>query len=62
MTLDEFKKKANEFLSNDVTAMLGEIKLTSNEREELKLDLAKLSAADQAAATEWLKTKGVAKL
>ena len=62
MTLDEFKKKVDEYLTNNITAMLGNIKLTSNERAELKVDLGKLDPAGRAAAEAYLKEKGVEKL
>lgn len=62
MTLDDYKKKVDQFLTNNVTAMMGAIQLTSNERTELQMDLSKLSAADQTAAIEYLKSKGIAKL
>lgn len=59
MTLDEFKTKAEQYLTNNVTALLGQIQLTSNERAELKLDLAKLDAAAKQAAQAWLKSKSI---
>ncbi|MBK7861333.1 MAG: hypothetical protein IPJ65_22515 [Archangiaceae bacterium] len=62
MTLDEFKKKVDDYLTNNVTAMLGNIKLTSNERADLKVDLATLDAPSQQAATAYLKSKGIAQL
>jgi hypothetical protein len=62
MTLDEFKKKVDDFLTNKVSAMLGKIQLTSNERADLKLDFDRLDHRERQAADAYLKSKGIAKL
>lgn len=58
MTLNEFKQKVEQFLTNNISAMMGAIQLTSNERAELKADLGKLSADEKKAAEAFLKAKG----
>jgi hypothetical protein len=58
-TFNEFSDKLSEFLTNNITAMLGTIQLTSNERAELGLLLKKLNSDDQKKAQDLLSSKGI---
>lgn len=59
MTLRKFKKKLDEYATNNVTALMGEIQITQNERSDLMLMYRQLPAADRPAAEKLLKEKGV---
>lgn len=59
MTLDEFKKKLQEYATNEVSAFMGKVQITQWERDDLVGMLAKLSPGDQAEAKKLLKAKGV---
>jgi len=59
MTLKEFKEKLNEYATNNITALMGAIQITSNERADLRLMYEQLAPADQSAAEKLLKAKGV---
>ena len=57
--LQEFLAKVDEYATNNITALMGTIQVTSNERDDLKLMLGKLEQADQAKAREALKLKQI---
>ncbi len=59
MTLKEFKEKLDEYATNNITALMGAIQITSNERADLMLMYRKLPAADRPAAEKLLKANGV---
>jgi hypothetical protein len=59
MTLSEFKEKLNEYATNNISALMGAIQITSNERADLLLMLKQLAQADRPAAEKLLKAKGV---
>lgn len=59
MTLQEFKDQVDEYINNNITAMVGTIKVTQNERDDLKRMYGTLSGADKPKAAEYLKSKGV---
>jgi hypothetical protein len=59
MTLNQFKEKAEQYLTNNISAMMGHIQLTSNERAELKKYYLMLSDDDKKAAEANLREKGV---
>lgn len=59
MTLKEFKEKLNEYATNNITALMGAIQITSNERADLRLMYEQLAPADRPAAEKLLKAKGV---
>ncbi len=59
MTLKEFKEKLDEYATNTVTALMGEIQITQNERTDLMRMYQELAAADRPAAVKLLKAKGV---
>ncbi len=59
MTLKEFKEKLDEYATNNVSALMGAIQITSNERDDLRQMYRQLAAADRPAAEKLLKAKGV---
>ncbi len=59
MTLRKFKKKLDEYATNNISALMGAIQITSNERGDLMLMYQRLAAADRPAAEKLLKAKGV---
>ena len=59
MTLQEFKEKLEEYATNNITALMGEIQITQNERADLMEMYQQLPTADQPAAAKLLKAKGV---
>ncbi len=59
MTLKEFKEKLDEYATNNITALMGEIQITQNERRDLLLMYQELAPKDQPAADQLLKAKGV---
>jgi hypothetical protein len=59
MTFSEFEAKLNDLMTNDTTALLGTIKLTVHEREELHRAWNKLDEADRARALDLARGKGV---
>jgi hypothetical protein len=59
MTLQEFQAQVDEYATNNITAMMSTIKVTQNERDDLKRMYALLSSADKPKAAEYLKSKGV---
>jgi hypothetical protein len=59
MTLKEFKEKLEEYSTNNITALMGEIQITQNERDDLMMMYRQLPSSDQAAAAKLLKAKGV---
>ena len=60
MTLKEFEEKLDEYASNNISALMGVIQITQNERDDLVLMYKQLAAADRLAAAKLLKAKGVA--
>ena len=60
MTLKEFEEKLDEYASNNISALMGAIQITQNERDDLVLMYKQLAAADRPAAAKLLKAKGVA--
>lgn len=59
MTLRKFKKKLDEYATNNITALMGQIQITQNERSDLMLMYRQLAPADRPAAEKLLKEKGV---
>jgi hypothetical protein len=59
MTLNEFKEKLNEYATNNISALMGAIQITSNERADLMLMYQQLAPADRPAAEKLLKAKGI---
>ncbi len=59
MTLRKFKKKLDEYATNNISALMGAIQITQNERTDLMLMYRQLAAADRPAAEKLLKAKGV---
>ncbi len=59
MTLFDFEAKLKEFASNNITALEGNIQLTSNERAELQLMFKDLDAGDREKAASMLKQHGI---
>ena len=57
--LEEFQAKVVEYSTNNITAMMGTVTITSNEKEDLKLMFEKLDAADRQKAVEFLKGKKI---
>ena len=57
--LEEFVAKVEEYTNNSVTAFIGEVQVTSNEREDLKQMFAGLEKADQVKAIAFLEGKKV---
>ncbi len=59
MNLDRFREKLNDYATNNITALLGQIQITANELDDLRLAFGELSPADQTAATALLREKKV---
>lgn len=59
MTLKKFKQKLQEYASNNVTALMGEIQITQNERADLILMYNQLDPKDKPKAAKLLQEKGV---
>jgi len=59
MTLKMFKKKLDEYATNNITALMGAIQITQNERADLMLMYRQLAPADRPKAEKMLKEKGV---
>jgi hypothetical protein len=59
ISFDAFSSKLTEYLTNNVTALMGTIQLTSNERDELMQMFSQLSAEDKKQAEALMKTKGL---
>jgi hypothetical protein len=59
MDLAEFKEKLDEYATNNISALMGAIQITQNERDDLMLMYRQLSAEDKRAAAKMLKAKGV---
>ena len=59
MTLKMFKKKLDEYATNNISALMGTIQITQNERADLMLMYRQLAPADQPKAEKMLKAKGV---
>jgi|GEM_PF-2178906 len=59
MTLKEFEEKLDEYATNNISALMGAIQITSNERADLMLMYRQLTAADRPAAEKLLKAKGL---
>ncbi len=59
MTLTEFKEKLNEYATNNISALMGAIQITTNERSDLMLMYRQLAPADRPAAEKLLKAKGI---
>jgi hypothetical protein len=57
--LEEFQAKVEEYRTNNITALMGTIQVTSNEREDLKLMYGKLEKKDQVAALAFLNSQNV---
>lgn len=59
MTLKMFKKKLDEYATNNISALMGAIQITQNERADLMLMYKQLAPADRPKAEKMLKAKGV---
>jgi len=59
MKLAEFKEKLEEYATNNITALMGAIQITQNERDDLMRMYQQLPAEDRPAAAKMLKAKGV---
>jgi hypothetical protein len=59
VTLNEFKEKLEEYASNNISALMGKIQITQNERSELMLMYKQLAPTDRPAAAKLLQDKGV---
>lgn len=59
MTLKELKEKLDEYATNNISALMGAIQITSNEQADLIRMYRQLAAADRPAAEKLLKAKGV---
>jgi hypothetical protein len=59
MSLQNFLSQLETFATNNITALMGTIQVTSHERETLKALYVALSKEDQAVAKQALKDKGV---
>ncbi len=59
MTLKEFKEKLDEYATNNVTALMGAIQITQNEKDDIMLMYQRLAATDRPAADKLLKAKGL---
>jgi hypothetical protein len=59
MTFAEFETQFRELLTNDTTALMGQIKLTAIERDELRLSWRALGEADRARALDLLRGQSV---
>jgi len=60
VTLRKFKQKLEEYASNNVTALMGEIQITQNERADLILMYNQLDPKDKPKAAKLLQERGVA--
>ena len=59
MTLKMFKKKLEEYATNNISALMGAIQITQNERADLMLMYKQLAPEDRPKAGKMLKAKGV---
>jgi len=59
MTLKEFEARLEEYGTNNISAFMGTLQITSIERDDLKLRFKQLSAPDQLEAARILKAKGI---
>jgi hypothetical protein len=58
-TFAEFEAQFHDLLTNDTTALMGHIRLTAIERDELRRSWRKLGEADRARALELLRSRSV---
>ncbi len=56
--LREFEEKLVEYANNNISALVGTIQITHNEKEDLKRRYHGLEKAEQAKAAEFAKSKG----
>ncbi len=59
MTLKEFEARLEEYGTNNISAFMGTLQITSTERDDLKLRFKQLSPPDQLEAARILKAKGI---
>jgi AAA15 family ATPase/GTPase len=59
MSLKHFLDQLEEFATNNISALMGTIQVTTHERETLKEIFLKLSKDEQVAARDALRAKGV---
>jgi hypothetical protein len=60
VTLKKFKQKLNEYASNNITALMGTIQITQNERSDLMMLYNQLDPKDRLKAAKMLEEKGIA--
>jgi len=60
VTLRKFKQKLEEYATNNVSALMGAIQITQNERAGLMLMYNQLDPKDKPKAAKLLEAKGVA--
>ena len=60
VTLRKFKQKLEEYATNNVSALMGAIQITQNERADLMLMYNQLDPKDKPKAAQLLQEKGVA--
>ena len=56
--LQELEAKVVEYASNNITAMMGTIQITQNEKSDLKRFYEQLDSADRVSAAAFVKSKG----
>ena len=56
--LQEFEAKVVEYASNNITAMMGNIQITQNEKSDLKRLYEQLDTGDRVSAAAFVKSKG----